>query len=76
MSGTPGQPRRDAAAAACRNAQHELVEIAERLRAARAGLTGEEGKWALLDAARRVYYAADACRAAADALYQDEEEQE
>lgn len=72
----PGTPKRDAAAAACRNAQHELAEIADRLRAARVGLTGEEGRWALLDAIRHVYYAVDACRAAADALYRDEEEQE
>ena len=69
----PGQAERDAAASAARHAQLELADLVEHLAQARLGGVGYEERWVLLHAEHMVRQAADACRAAADALYREEE---
>lgn len=68
-----GQPARDAAAAACRNTQHELDEISEQLTRLRNELPDMRDRWAVLYATTQIERARDACHAAADDLYKEEE---
>ena len=68
----PGTPKCDAAAAACRNAQHELYEIAERLSQLRNELPSRDDRWLMLDAEMAVKSAASVCQKAADKLYKEE----
>lgn len=69
----PGNPKRDAAAAACRNAQHELDELAEHLTQVRNGLTHTTDIWMMQYAEDAIRDAQEVCRETADALYREEE---
>lgn len=74
----PGTPKRDAAAAACRNAAAELAEIHNRVAAATAAVLSDVPDQTAFDvraALHRITRAADILDAAADDLYRDEEEQ-
>jgi len=75
----PGQPRRDAAGAACRNAAIELAEIHNRVAAALAEVRSEISDTTAVEirgALHCINRAAAFLDEAADDLYRDEEEQE
>ena len=68
----PGNPKRDAAAAACRNAQHELDELAERLTQVRNDLTHTTDIRMMQYTEDVIRDAQKACRETADVLYREE----
>lgn len=70
----PGSAERQGAAAACRNNQHELYEMAERLSRLRNELPDMNDRWTVLEAERWIKHAASICRIAADGLYKKEEQ--
>lgn len=72
----PGTPRRDAAAAACRNAAHELTDVHNRIAAALADVRCEIGDVTALEirgALSCIDRAVTFLGNAADDLYRDEE---
>ena len=73
----PGRPARDAAAAACRNAEHELRDLMRRLRALRFPVNDGTSRVAsdrIYRALKDIARASEHCSKAADSLYAEPKE--